>query len=298
MRPGAQPACPSTGQVTEALKARLPGAVVPFGPGLPAQTYTIELSVDGAGAPVLSVLDGASRRRLRRPLPAPEAAHDADCLALADTVALIIQRFMQAVDLGEPPADATAGSQDDRPGRADVPKKLPTQLGSAPWEIALGGGFRPGDSGPGALQLTLGAGLRVGPLRFGLAAGAALPDTRRWTGGSAELRRFPVQGSALWRTPAGLGELQGGAFIAGEILALRASAGRETQSELRVVPIAGLGAGYRIPLGARMLVRLLAQTGVALVRYEFVPHRGEQAAVFSTDRIQVGLGMEVGLALY
>src|SRR3954465_11699488 len=101
--------CPTSRQVVDALEARLPGVltsadhsgtdvlVLSLWPLAPAEPHGIAL------------VDDRGEIRLKRTLPSPGDVTERDCPALADTVSLIIERYLRGVAEGEPALPGAGG---------------------------------------------------------------------------------------------------------------------------------------------------------------------------------------------
>ena len=86
-------ACPSAAQLREALEARMPG-IVPGAATPPAATVLgLTLSPASAGSARLALTDAAGAVVLERVL----ARAAADCAVLADTVGLIVERYLREI---------------------------------------------------------------------------------------------------------------------------------------------------------------------------------------------------------
>ena len=93
--------CPGPRQVTDALTARLPGAVLP--PGQPTKPGMLRLAVaaEAAGGIRIDLADPEGAPLLHRVLAVTRGP--GECAALADTIALIIERYWREVGYDAPP---------------------------------------------------------------------------------------------------------------------------------------------------------------------------------------------------
>jgi hypothetical protein len=282
VRPGPDTDCPSARQVADALRARLPDVVVPSDRAGGLNVLLLSLSGGDGSAPAFVLTDNNERVRLRRSLPGVDP-RDRDCGALADSVALMIERYLQDLDYPEPPA----------PPVEQVAAPAATPAAERRWDLFAGGSWRPGDSG-GALPIAVGGGRTLGiPVRIGVSVAGSTAD-RSWAGGgSGTLRRLSLAlDASLWGR-AGPGRLEGGVYVGTDLLWLDGSAGGRTQSELRPEPVAGLVAGYRLWFG-RLFARPVVGAGLVLVRHTFTAGADGQVA-FATSRVYGKLGAELGL---
>ncbi len=129
VRAAPEQGCPSAGQVADALGVRLPGAVLDEPEAGGGEVFTVEVTGE-PGRPVLSLYDATGAARLRRTL-LPDSAVEKDCAALADTVAIIVERFLDELGVitrpPSAPAPASAGPAvtpvtADRPGLPPHPR--------------------------------------------------------------------------------------------------------------------------------------------------------------------------------
>jgi hypothetical protein len=97
MTAGPDDGCPSPHQVADALSAHLPGMVLPLGHATGPTTLRLAVTTDAAGAMRLDLSDPDGGPLLHRWLPASEHSHGGDCPALAETAALIVERYWHEV---------------------------------------------------------------------------------------------------------------------------------------------------------------------------------------------------------
>jgi hypothetical protein len=284
VRPGPDLDCPSARQVAEALRARLPDVVVPSDRAGGPNVLLLSLSGGDGSAPAFVLTDNNEHVRLRRSLPGVDQ-RERDCGALADSVALIVERYLQDLDYPEPPAAPVE----------QVAAPAPAPVAARRWDLFAGGSWRAGESGGAALPIAVGAGrtLMGAPLRIGASLAGSMTD-RSWIGGgSGTLRRLSLALDASLYRRAGPGRLEGGVYVGTDLLWLDGSAGGRTQSELRPEPVAGLVAGYRLWFG-RLFARPVVGAGLVLVRHAFTAG-GDGQVAFATSRVYGKLGVELGL---
>jgi hypothetical protein len=291
--------CPSAAEVEQALYVRIPGAVIPFSEAGRRGALQLHLAPPSAdGGRGFSLLDVGGQPRLSRSLGG--AAGQKDCAALAETAALIVQRFL--IELEDPvPVPAInsplpVSSVNDGPDRR--------------WDLSLSSGWQLGSELPGALQV----GGRVGRLlgssgRFLLAAGAAITGEQDLqplgTGftGRARARQFPVELGLWWRTLDWPVELQLGAGSGVDLTWVHASAdGGNTETHLLPGPSVFAAAGLRVPLRRRTFLRLSGGIGGSVVTYRFSyspQMKVDDLTIFKvpTQRIYVRIAADVGLTV-
>jgi hypothetical protein len=260
------------------------------------------------------LVDQQGRLRLFRILARPGAARARDCAALADTVAMIVQRYLEEVEL--PEAEAARTNPPIRvapPAPAPLPPPVvpvPPLLARARWDIALGISqkFASPITGLEAYDLrlsiarTLGARADTGllvRLWGGISGWTWTP--RDWTGGRGEMIRVPSGLELMWRRRAASAvELQLG--LAG-LLDCWILGARDQQSNLhwdyRLTVAGALTGGMQVPLGKRFFARLFLDVAVAPWRYEYEYYDqiGGRKAVFSTPRVFGDAGLALGMSL-
>ena len=214
LAPTADDHCPSSAQVQAALEAHAPKlmATSPGGPSGGPLTLWLATS-PGTDELSLSLVDRAGLIRLYRTLPPAQVGRARDCAALADTVALIVDRYFAEVELPEMPEKAAAPPQPPPPPPAP-PKKVPASGSDTP-SFALSGTV--GRRVPGgtsklsqtAYKVTVGVALS----RVGRRGGALWLDA---SAGSVGIVGQP------WRNPDGSGTATGNAtaVLSGADLAL------------------------------------------------------------------------------
>lgn len=292
--------CPSPRQVTAAMSARAPGTVTPgedlLTPGL------LRLNVSGggpAGALQIDLIDETGVQRLRRSLPSEnQNGGTADCGALAETVALIVDRFLH--DVGSPPPATGGPPAGAQPGVDAAASGDPTRSTTLRFGALVAGGWRAGTEGSGA-EANLGVHLlkRSGALPAGLTltGGIAPAQTARWPTGGVILRRFPVRLALFLSLPAGFGRLEPGLGGGVDLLLVDSSGVGGPRDRLFFSPAGEAGVGYRIPVGARLFLRPVVTGGVAVPYGFLVPAGGATgggAAVLATPRFYVRTGIELG----
>ncbi|HVY36294.1 MAG TPA: hypothetical protein VHM31_00105 [Polyangia bacterium] len=122
---GPDDGCPSPHQVRDAVAAHLPGVVQPL--GRPPGPGALRLSVtsDGTGTLRVDLSDPEGGPLLRRRV-APETAartKAAECVALAETAALIVDRYWHEVGYEVPPAPPVVAPKPAPPPKPPVAPK-------------------------------------------------------------------------------------------------------------------------------------------------------------------------------
>ncbi|HSS38888.1 MAG TPA: hypothetical protein VLT58_08975 [Polyangia bacterium] len=126
---GPDDGCPSPRQVSDAVSAHLPGVVLPLGRAPGPSALRLSVTTDGAGTLRVDLSDPDGGALLRRRV-APESAartKAAECVALAETAALIVDRYWHEVGYEVPPAPAAvpAKPRPPNPPAAAKPVAVP-----------------------------------------------------------------------------------------------------------------------------------------------------------------------------
>ena len=127
MTAGPDDGCPSPHQLAEALSAHLPGMVLPLGHATGPTTLRLGVATDAAGAMRLDLSDPEGGPLLHRWLPATDRTHAGDCPALAETAALIVERYWHEVGY-----DVPLETPKPPPPKAAVPPAPPPPPKPAP----------------------------------------------------------------------------------------------------------------------------------------------------------------------
>jgi hypothetical protein len=296
--------CPSTRQVRESLGGRLPGFVVPA-PSSPAAGVLELKLIESSSEHRFVVVDSRGELRLSRTLPVSRAATTADCEALAETVALIVDRYVQQLAYQDPDALVTAPAQ-------------PRSAREAHWELFVGGTWQPASGGPADLagyEALLGTGRALDEQgRFALEAtlGVRGAASHQWGDSSGRLWRFPAELRLLWRGSAGKLRLEAGPLAGIHLLVLASTPGDGSPSsrqpnDTRAIPVVGAMGALRLSLGAHLFARLVAGGAFDVVRYTFRPCQGMPVPdcmllggnqSFGTQRIYVKMGIEGGVSFW
>jgi hypothetical protein len=313
VRPSDSPGCPAPTEVSAALAARVPGALVPFDQARQRQALVLDIVPEGEEPASITLVDAGGKVKLERSLrggleapaaeplgaptaPAPldlEGRRDKECAALAETAALIVERYLSDLQDHLPPP----------------PPPAPPPPPSRRWELSLATAFRPGSDGLSAFEIGphLGWFFARGHLLLSLSLAAGgesnpVPSGSRYQG-QARQRRFPVDVGLWWASgPAGV-ELQVGAGAGLDLTRVEASGDPGTE-DVRLLPGPALwtAAGVRLPLGRKLFFRIRSGLVASLIQYDFSYLDGPRenpVTVFSapTRRIYARISADVGLAL-
>ena len=313
--------CPAPRQVTDALAARLPGTVLP--PGQPARPGMLRLAIasDASGGIRLDLADPDGAPLLHRVL-APTRG-PGECAALADTIALIIERYWREVGYDAPPLAPPSPAPPPLPPPAPAPPPTaaaaeitraapestepphPGFLSSLRWSIAAAIAGRAGNEGAidAAASIAVGAEGRIG---VRLSAGVSSETTSSVRLGQAEFRRFPFRLGGYVPIRVGVGQLEPGLGLDLDLInfAVRGNSGvRDLQTpascsdRLCWAPGADLALGWSYVSSHHVYVRALGRLGVA-ASYTFSqsePAPMTSAATSRTPSTYLEVGLESGL---
>lgn len=285
VRGGGPDGCPSEAQIAEAISVRMPGSVVSaVAPG--DGVARVDVSPAPTGLRVI-VSDDAGQTLLMRLLEV-SATKTRDCTALAQTVALIVERYFDELAL---------------PALAPPPPPTPPPLPPAPveptraprWELALEGRAKAPDEGLSGLSAVVQVGRVFGGtswstwLRAGGGVGGALtldppqgPDVR--------LRRYPFEVEAGIRRWLGGLWADGGATLGADVVRIDDT----VEIQWRAAPL--LGARLRLGWDAAPWLFVSASIGidVSFVRLR-IESRTTSGMLYEGSRVRGGAALSVGL---
>jgi hypothetical protein len=297
--PGAPTDCPSTEQLTRALANVAPVATA----GTPA-TLRLNVTTAPEGDVRVDLVGAQNETVLHRELPAPPRGRAPDCGALADTIALIVDRYLRDVAYEAPPlAPPSKPEAPPPPVAAPAPAEVTTALTPPPpppaprmivrFGLAASGrlGDAGGADGDGALTL----GLESARLGLRLSAGVAPAAQARWTASgasqSATLRRLPFRMGGYARIPVGPGHLEPGLGLGADLL-LTSGGSSGTPDGRHAAPFGDAALGYAIGLIGPVYGRALGRIALS-VPYDFNTLNGTR--VWGTPRVFGEAGVELGL---
>jgi hypothetical protein len=306
--PGPEEGCPSARQVSAALSQRAPAALTTLGPDSES-ALTLVLPAPGTPQePSVSLIDQQGRLRLYRTLARPGSASARDCAALADTVAIIVQRYLEEVELPEvEPARKSPPIRVAPPAPAQSPPPVVADLrllARARWDVSLGISQRFANPMAGlqaydlrlSIARTLGARMDTG-LLVRLWGGISGWTARKWDGGRGEVIRVPSGVELMWRRAVSTVELQLGLAGLLDCWILGARYQTNAQWDYRFAFAGALAGGMQVPLGKRLFARVFLDFAVAFVRYEYEDPGRSNVAAFSTPRVFGDAGLALGMSL-
>ena len=314
--------CPAPRQVTDALAVRLPGAVLP--PGQPARPRMMRLAVatDPTGGIRIDFADSEGVPLLHRVL-APTRG-PGECAALADTIALIIERYWREVGYdapplapppppppppppaspppAPPPAVAVEARRAAPPPRADAAPGPPWR-----WSAAAAVAGRAGDAGARDASALIAVGVE-GRIGLRLSAGVSTGTTAALAAtGQADFRRFPLRLGGYVPIHVGVGQLEPGLGVDLDLISFGVrgdggitNLGAPTSCSARLCRAAGadLALGWSYASAHHIFVRALGRLGMA-ASYNFVTKTNDPATLgdpnWRTPSTYLEVGLESGL---
>jgi hypothetical protein len=264
----------------------------------------LKLTVTGGGPVPLRVelTDQGGEARLYRSLTVAERSRAPDCPALADTVALIVERFLR--DLGyEAPPSPPPPKEPTRENLTRGPPAAP--MGPSRVDVFAGGAWR-GASGSMAIDFEAGLGLGFEPGLFGRRMTATFSGGFATTN-PAEVRYmdYPPARTTLYRIPLrlgffmpivlGPGWLEPGLRLAVDWLFVSRSWSGGKDRFNWSSPGGEVVMAYRVPLLRRLFARL-AVSGAATRPYDVKSPTREGSTVFDQPRFYVKSGLELGFS--
>jgi hypothetical protein len=310
----AEQTCPAAKQVTDALALRLPGVILPL--GLRARPGMLRLTVAGDATGIrIDLTDPDGAPLLHRMIAV--ARGPSECAALADTIALIIERYWREVGYDAPPLQPptpppppppppTPPEPPPEPARAppaSVEKQAPAPAATAsvPLRLAIAAALagRAGDAGTrdASAMIAFSAESRVGVrLSGGVSNGASatLNATEQ-----ASFRRFPLRlGAYLPISLGAAGHLEPGVGVNLDLVSVSVPAngtqlGSPCSGQWCRSPGADLALGWSLASLHHVYVRALGRAGLS-ASYDFVTTpKGDP--VWRTPSTYLELAVESGL---
>ena len=304
--PEATGECPAPAPLAAALNALMPGLAPATPSALPLALATggrLAVTTTPEGDVRVDLFDAQGEVALHRILPAPPHGRAPDCPALAETIALIVERYLHDVGYEAPPLPPPAPKQEP-PAPAAEP--APTTVVVAPpppppapralWRLGLAGGARVGDAGgfDSDADVALGVESTASGAHWGarLVAGYAPPAVARWADKTATLRRVPMRVGLFLAVPLGPGQLEPG-LGAGADLYIVSVSGPGADSHVRAAPFGDAAVGYALTVAGPVYLRVLSRIALA-VPYTFAAL--EVPEVWGTPRVYGEAGVELGFA--
>ena len=305
-----QSGCPNATQVAESLRTRLPEATVPAQPLFwPPEREVLRSVLEIAPDATLvrfSLVDAHGEVQLRRSLPTAVRGDADECVALAEALAAIVERFLDFRDYDAqtdsgpgppgglsplPPGVTTAGTRLVPPRRA--------------WQLYVGGGVQTGDAGTydGHVGAAIGLGVLRVPVSLTASVGIVPEQHATKTAGSAKLDRMAFHLGAAASFDAGPGIIEpivelGADWAHGQVVAMNGPDTLTTTDAMLLTNWTVNGAvGYRVAIGSLLFLRIRGGFGLAIARYalnvQYSPDK-YSPDLLSTPRAYLGAAVETG----
>ena len=295
---GADDTCPSARQVSDALQGHLPGLVQPAAGNRPdALRAVLEVPADGTVVH-FSLVDARGDVQLRRSIPAPGRGRPpADCLALAETLAVIVERYLSSVQY-----QASETAPPPPPPVVVAPPPAPPPPGGRAGFLFVGGAWMMASSNDQSLLSgRVGGELELTHRPYALVARISVGITQqenvsRMMTEYASLRQFPMHAGLALELPAGPGTFEPCLTGGVELLLAnsRNAVTNRTDQAYRLMPVISAETGYRVTLGRHLFVRPRASLGFAIVKYD-IAVGGANDVLFSTPSTYSTFGLDAGL---
>jgi len=297
---GPEQGCPSPHQITDALMARIPAVVVSGSEASNPGVLKLAVSGGSGSDPLrIEMTDQGGEARLYRNLVVAEHSRG-DCTALAETVALIVDRFLHDLGYEAPPTlpaplpGPDANLSRGPPPAADLPGRF---------DLFAGGSWRGGSTDESDFELGFGVGFERGIAGHRLAATLTLGTsaTRSATasdGSIATMHRMPLRIGFWLPIHAGPGQLEPGVragvdwlFSRLEALSPGGSAQDQTYWSYRVE----LALCYRVTMLRRFFARIGGAVGTGL-GYYVKNQDGTLSQLFTEPKTYIKSGLELGFS--
>lgn len=311
--PGPEDNCPSSVQVQAALETHAARWVTPRLEDAPANLLTLTLSPAGSSGEVsLSLVDKAGLVKLYRTLPPPPGDRAHDCAALADTVAFIVDRYFEEVELPilpvrrpppPPPTIPPPPPPSTLPLRQSVPKPETPKFTLA---FTLGRRLPGSAEDLGGVEFKLAGAMALssvgwlgGKLWLDVAAGVVGIANRGWQydtySGSANTVRSGADIALLLGWPAWHGRLYAGPLTSIEMIWLEANSNSRNQHEVHFDSAVGLRTGYQYFWRENFFARADMTGCAAMVRQNITTQSSPNTSVFEAPRAYMILALGVGI---
>jgi hypothetical protein len=313
LSPTADDHCPSSAQVQAALEAHAPKLVATSSAGPSGGPLTVWLATaSGTGELSLSLVDSSGLVKLYRMLPPPQGGRPRDCVALADTVALIVDRYFDEVELPAMPEKKVVPPPPPPPPAPPAPapskasgsgSEMPVFTLSGTYGRRLPGGVD--NLSQNAFKLTVGVALsrlgrRGGALWLDASAGSVGIVERPWKhaegSGDATAILSGADLALLLTWPAWFGRFYIGPQGTVDMISIDANMnGKPIQRDLRFGAAAGLHLGYQVFGWQHFFARLDLNGAVAIVRQSIVT-QSENDVLFESPAAYVSVAGGVGVS--
>jgi len=292
---GPDQGCPSPHQITDALMARIPAVVVSGSEASNPGVLKLAVSGGSGSDPLrIEMTDQGGEARLYRNLTVSERGRG-DCAALAETVALIVDRFLH--DLGyESPVTLPPPLAGPDANLSRGPP--PAVSGASRFDLFAGGSWRGATGEDSDFELGFGLGFErgLGGRRFAITFTGGTTKSKSNPSGNdytATLRRMPFRLGFWVPIFAGPGQLEPGIRIGFDWLS--ATQSPTAPSQTKVAPYGEAALCYRVSILRRLFARLGAAVGAGRGS-DWVGPGDAPVHVFSEPSVYFKAGLELGFS--
>jgi hypothetical protein len=297
---GPEQGCPSPHQITDALMARIPAVVVSGSEA--SNPGVLRLAVTGgSGSDPLRIemTDQGGEARLYRNLAVAEH-NRGDCAALAETVALIVDRFLHDLGYEAPPTLPPPLPGSDANLTRGPP---PAASGPGRFDLFAGGSWRGASTDESDFELGFGLGFERGLIgrRFAATLTVGTSATHSATaidGSIGTLHRMPFRFGLWIPINAGLGQLEPGVRAGLDWLFFRldppASGGGVVSRSYPSYRVE-LALCYRVNMLRRFFARIGGAVGTG-VGYHVTNQNGGESQLFTEPKTYIKSGLELGFS--
>jgi hypothetical protein len=304
-------ACPTQDQLAEALEARMPGVVARGAREPNPNLLRLGLAMSPEGVARVTMTDAAGAPRLERDLDLPKSGAAAPngtreragaCGALAETVALIVERYMRHLGYHEPPPPALV--EPTRPPPPPPPPPPAPRPPGGPGRLGVSLAARLPYAAPWRVEAGLTGAERVGPVDVTATLGAALPEDQGIPTsagkGTLRLRTFPARLALGFAVRVGRRLALVPAVAGGFDLVLAESRGIEmTRRSTAIEPTLEAGLRAVTAVTQRIWIDLQAFQGIDVRPEDFrvTDSMGTDRNVLLTPRTYTRVGVDFGVYL-
>ena len=305
-------ACPSQDQLAEALDAHLPGIVARPGRDSSATVLRLAFTLSPEGVARVAMTDATGALRLERELDLPKSeggpSHPGGrersaCAAVADTVALIVERYLRHVGYREPPPPALVAPPPPPPPPAPPPPSTPRRADQAA-RLGVGISARPPWRAPWRVEPGLAAAVRYRHLEVALSAAFGLPGQQSLPSadgpGTLKLTTYPARLAVGWALPLGARLSLVPAVVAGlDVVRAETQGIDKTRRSAAVEPTLEAGATALVALTRRIWIDAHAFEGLDVrpEEFEITGASGQLTNAFMTPRVYTRIGVDFGVFL-
>ncbi len=305
--------CPSQDQLTEALDAHLPGIVARPGHDASATVLHLAFTLSPEGVARVTMTDATGALRLERELDLPKSeggpSHPGSrersaCDAVADTVALIVERYMHHLGYREPPPPALVAPRSPPPPPAAPPAAAPPRRADGAARLGVGISARPPWRAPWRVEPGLAGAVRYRHLEIAASAAVGLSSQQSLPAadspGILKLTTYPARLAVGWVLPLGARFSLVPAVVAGLDVVLAETQGIDkTRRSAAVEPTLEVGGTALMTLTRRAWIDAHAFQGLDVrpEEFEITGASGQMTNAFMTPRVYARIGVDFGVFL-